>query len=379
MRKLYFPLAMLFLLLAVASCRTGKNKFEKGHYYEAVLQALNRLRKNPDNRNAKATLHDGYPLAQEYHENLARQARTSNDPFRFETAHGQYRLLNNLYDEIQRCPSCRSLARGARSYRPEMDDMALKAAEARYALGDQAMSANTREQAKQAYQHYQVANNFQRNFRDVQQKMEDARWAATLKVVVEPIPMHSRALEISNDFFQGQIDEFVHNARISPFVAFFSPREIHQTGLQPDHAILLNFDDFVVGQHFVKETVEKVSRDSVIVGYTDKSREVPVYGTVTATIRHFHKEVVSSGLLNFVIQDAQTSRVLVHDKFPGTHVWGCDWGSFNGDERALTDKQLRMVRGRELMPPPPQNLFIEFCKPIYDQLTGRIGSFYQNS
>ncbi len=378
MRKLTLPLAMLTLVVTISACKSGRKALEKGQYYQAVLQAVERLRKDPDNKNAKATLHDGYRLAKDYHEELARQARTSADPYKFETAFNQYRILNNLNDEIQRCPACRPLAKGARSYRNEMDDMSLKAAEARYAMGEQAMAMQNREKAKEAYNHYQVANSYQKNFRDVNVKIDEARWAATLKVVVEPIPMHSRAMELSNDFFQGQIDEYLANARISPFVAFMTPREIQQNQLNPDHIVELMFDDFVVGQHFVKETVEKVSRDSVKIGYTDKTREVPIYGTVTATLRHFHKEVVSSGLLNFRILDGRTQRVIVHDKFPGTHVWGCDWGSFNGDERALSAKQLRMVNGRELMPPPPQQLFVEFTKPIYDQLTTRINTFYRN-
>lgn len=379
MRKLLLPILILSMFTVVLSgCKSGRKSFQKGEYYEAILQAVNRLRKNPDNKNAKATLHDGYPLAKEYHEDLANQARSSQNQFRYETAFRQYQLLDNMNNEIQRCPACKTLARSARSYQSEMDEMGLKAAEVRYALGNQAMNMNNRQKAKEAYEHFRVADSYRRNFRDVQQKMEEARWAATLKVVVEPIPMHSQALKISNDFFQGQIDEYLANARVSPFVAFFSPGEINQNRINPDHVVELLFDDFVVGQHFVKETNEKVTRDSVIISYTDKDRKVPIYGTVSATLRTFHKEVVSSGLLNFRILDSRTNRVIVHDKFPGTHVWGCDWGSFNGDERALNEKQLRMVRGRELMPPPPQQLFVEFTKPIYDQLTNRINSFYRN-
>ena len=261
-----------------------------------------------------------------------------------------------------------------------MDDAALKAAEVRYAMGDEAMGFQSREKAKDAYQHYQIADRYRPNFRDTQTKMQDALWAATLKVVVEPIPMHSRAMEISNDFFQGQIDEYLANVNVSPFVAFFSPKEAYVNGIDmPDHVVAMQFDDFVVGQHYVKETVEKVTRDSVEVGKTSRGDDQkPVYGTVSAELRTFRKEVVSSGLLTFALLGSRTTRRIIHDKFPGTYVWFCEWGSFNGDERALTKQQLGMVRGRELMPPPPQQLFVEFTKPIYGQITGRLRDFYRN-
>lgn len=378
MKKNYL-LILLATIIMLPGCKSGLKQLEKGNYYNAVMTSISRLRKNPDSRKAKSTLHQGYPLAKSYHEDLANRAKKSQAQFKWETVFDQYRMLNVLYEEIQRCPACRPLAKNARSYQTEQDEASLKAAEVRYALGDQSMEIGTIQDAKQAFFHYRTADSYRPNFRDVRQKMNDARWAATTKVVVEPIPIHSASLQISNEFFQNQINQYISSTGVSDFVRFFTPVEAHTAGLnQPDQVIMMNFDDFVVGQHFVKERVEKVSRDSVIIGYADKAREQPIYGTVTAELRCFHKEVVSSGLLNFQIMDLRSNRLLVHEKFDGTHVWACDWASFNGDERALTNEQIALSKNRELMPPPPQTLFVEFTKPIYDQVVNRIRSFYQN-
>lgn len=369
-------LAAVFLL---PSCKSGSKQLEKGQYYSSVLTAVKRLRKNPNSKKAREALHDGYPYAQEYHEELASRAKTSQNQYKWETAFEQYRKLNILYDEIQRCPGCRSVAKSARSYQTEQDEAALKAAEVRYALGDQSMNVGTRRAAKEAFFHYQTANSYRTNFRDVRNKMNDARWAATYKILVEPIPMHSAALKLSNDFFQNQITQYLGGPGINDFVRFFSPKEAHNAGIeQPDHTVLMNFDDFVVGQHYIKERVETVSRDSVIISYKTKARKIPIYGTVKAQLTTFHKEVASSGLLNFQIIDNQTKRILTHDKFDGTHIWSCEWGNFNGDERALSKEQIALTKGREAFPPPPQQLFVEFTKPIYSQVTNRIRNFYRN-
>jgi hypothetical protein len=144
--------------------------------------------------------------------------------------------------------------------------------------------------------------------------------------------------------------------------------------LKADHLLSLSFDDFVVGQTYVKERIQDVKRDSVKLGETAQKR--PVYGTVKARVTTFEKTISSSGLLDFRIRDFNNGRIISQEKMPGTFVWRDVWGTFNGDERALTEEERRICRRREIMPPPPQDLFIEFTKPIYSQLTTKIRGFY---
>jgi hypothetical protein len=69
--------------------------------------------------------------------------------------------------------------------------------------------------------------------------------------------------------------------------------------------------------------------------------------------------------------------VVSQRKFPGQFVWFVEWGSFNGDERALDDKQFAMCKRKPSSPPGPQDLFVEFTKPIFNQVTPFLKSFYQ--
>lgn len=374
-----FILIGLSVTMLTLGCSSGKNTLDKGNYYDATMQAVKRLRKNPDNKKSKQTLHRAYPLAQEYHEGLATRAKSSNDQYKWEKAIQQYQWLNKLNNAIERCPSCKTVTKSARSYDGEINDASLKAAEVRFALGEQGMATQSRQGAKDAYFHYQKARNYRANFRDVNQKIIDAKEMATLRVVIERIPMHSQSLALSNQFFQDKIDEHLLRTRPSEFVRFYSPTEAHNSGLQqPDHTVLLNFDDFVVGQHFIKETVETVTRDSVGVKGKGRAGEFIKYITVRAEYRHWIKRVESSGLLDFQVMDNRTRRILTRDKMPGTFVWTCEWGSYNGDKRAMSAQQLQICKARELLPPPPQDLFIEFTKPIFNQVTSRLNGFYRN-
>ena len=105
--------------------------------------------------------------------------------------------------------------------------------------------------------------------------------------------------------------------------------------------------------------------------------ERKVYGTVKATVHVFNKSLTSRGILDFKIIDAHNQRVLTQEKMPGEFVWYTEWGYFNGDERALDDYFLEIVKMKEAYPPPPQDLFVAFTQPIFGQVTGKIRDFYR--
>jgi hypothetical protein len=80
-------------------------------------------------------------------------------------------------------------------------------------------------------------------------------------------------------------------------------------------------------------------------------------------------------LLDFQIKD-MNGVVISQEKMPGTFVWLDTWGIYRGDERALTEQDKVLLNRRESIPPPPQDLFIEFTKPIYSQLISKVRNFY---
>ena len=101
-----------------------------------------------------------------------------------------------------------------------------------------------------------------------------------------------------------------------------------------------------------------------------------VYGTVKAKISIFSKQLKSEGRVSMKILKPDGTALIKHDKFNGTYIWQEKWATFNGDERALTKEQLQLCKRREMYAPPPQDMFIRFTEPIYNQLTSQIRQFY---
>ena len=84
-----------------------------------------------------------------------------------------------------------------------------------------------------------------------------------------------------------------------------------------------------------------------------------------------------SGKLHVRIIDAQTKSVIEQRTFNGSYVWVSEWASFTGDDRALSDEQKKLSTRQATLPPPNQDLFIEFTKPIYTQVVSYIKTAYR--
>ncbi|WP_316802511.1 hypothetical protein [Pedobacter nototheniae] len=363
-------------LIIIGGCTTGKKALQKGDYDASVLKAVGRLQNSPKNAEAIQVLSTAYNLSLQDHLRRIEEAKLSADQFKWEAIIYDYQKINQLADEINSCPACLNVVANPSKYVKELADGKYNAAASRYNSGLSLLQANNRLNAKNAYYEFEKAQNYYPNYKDVKAKLEDAYWAAVVRVVVQPILVNSRTYKLSADYFQQQIDRFIEDYQRNKFVLFYSEQQASSQKIQPDQVLSLNFDDFVVGETYVKERVEKLKRDSVVVGETRDKKAV--YGTVKATLSIFDKKVSSSGLLDLTITDWQSQKIIRQQKFPGTYIWQDSWASYNGDDRALNNQQLAMCRRKEIIPPPPGALFLEFTKPIYNQLVNSITYFYNN-
>jgi hypothetical protein len=350
---------LTFTIFCFIGCKTAKKALKRGDYDESVLRAADKLRESPNASTSADVLKQAYPLALQ--QNLDDVARYQNAPeaFHWEPVVNAYERLNKMYDALRKCPACERLVT-VRSFMPEERDAREKAAAERYEAGMVSMrNKESRQMARQAYEHFEKCNALIGNYQNVHALLDESYEYASHKVVVEQVLVTSRMYQLSNEFFQNKVNEFLQtNQRLNKFVRFYSPQEASSIKLKPDHVIKLEFDDFVVGQTLIQSNTEVVtSKDSVQVGETTVAgKKIPVYNKVTAKLTKTRKSVLSSGLLDMQIMDFRTKSVVTQEKFRGDFNWFCEWGNFNGDERALTADQKRMTNSREINPPPPQQL-----------------------
>lgn len=377
MKSIKYALSVLLVVLYFTSCSTGNKAYRHGDYYRACIESIDRLRSNPKSTKSQTVLVKAFPLATQAALRQIQNAELANQPDKFDVIVAQYEQLNSLASQVQTCPKALELLPEPKMYIAEISQAKAMAAERAYSLGLKAMEFNTIDKAREAYNYFTKADYYVKGYKDVYNKIEEARYNATLRVIVQK-PLTSKNYQYSADFFYINLMAEMSRNFQNRFVRFYTEDEAQQTKMRtPDQILVLNFEDFTVGN--IKETLktEDVKRDSVVVGKVNvDGKSYNAYNTVTAQLTTFRREILSGGILSVRFIDAQSNKILQQNNFSGQYVWFTTWSTFKGDDRALNDKQKKMCTQQAQLPPQHQEMFIEFTKPIYTQVVQYVKSTY---
>ncbi|MDP4239904.1 MAG: hypothetical protein Q8904_10600 [Bacteroidota bacterium] len=365
------------IVFFITACSTGSTAYQRGDYYKACLESIDRLRANPKNVKSQDVLTKAYPLAQKTALREIDNALLANTPDKYDVLVFQYDRLNQLANDIFTCPKANELIPQPTQYIAELSKAKQMAAGQAYEMGIKALSIGTLDQARMAYQYFRNADRYVTGYKDVQNKIAEARYSATLRVMVQK-PFENKNYQYSADFFYHDLLAELRRNSQNRFIRYYTPEEARIENMHnPHQVVILNFEDFSIGD--VKETrdTKELKRDSVLVGEVKvDGKTYNSYNTVKAKLTIFRREINTGGTLSLRILDAQNSQELQRRDFIGNYNWNTKWANFNGDDRALNDKQKEMCTKEPNTPPTQQELFIELTKPIYSQAVSFIQSAY---
>ena len=217
--------ALIALLFISAACSTGNKALQNGDYYSAVIKSVDRLRSNPDKAKAQLTLRESYPLAVNWYQQEISTLLSSNDPFKYSKTVGHYQTLNRMTDEIRRCPGALRVIPNPKQYKTEEYMARQNAAPECYEAGAMELAKGTRQDAVTAFMNFEKANSFVPNYKDVADKMAEAEEMATLKVIIDHVPVNSTKYQLSAEFFQDQVTQYIFHDIKRRFVRFYTPKQ----------------------------------------------------------------------------------------------------------------------------------------------------------
>ena len=379
MKHSHWFIWMLVAAVFFADCSSSKKSLQRGDYYAAAMEAIKQLRSNPNSKKQQDVLLQAYPLLRENSLRKIRNAMDMNVPNKYCIAADEYIALNRIADEIYTCPKALQLIPQPSQYSRELGEVLPMATAEAYQLGEKNLNLKTIQGGREAHYFFVKANEYSPGYRDVNQKIAMALEMATFKVIVQK-PITPQRYQLSSDFFYNNLMAQISKTANNSYVRFFTEEEARNVRLtQPDHYLVLDFADFSVGTMRETRNTVEVKRDSVLVGTTlVNGRNQNVYGTVKAELTTFRREVISEGVLSAKIINASNDRIEQHRNIPGKFTWFNEWATYKGDERALTDAQKKRTGTEPIIPPPQQDLFIEFTKPIFDQAVRFVNGFYSN-
>ncbi len=370
-------LSIIIILVLLNSCSAGYRAYKKGNYYQACVESVELLMRSPGNQKAQFTLSKAYPLAMNTAQREIENAQASNDPSKYDIIVAELEKVNYLADLIYKTPKANEIIPTPVEFIPQLSEAKEKAAHQAYILGEKAMTAGTMEQARMAYQYFTKANNYIKGYLDVMRRIEDAKYLATLRVLIER-PLTSSRYQLTADFFADNfIYEITKNQR-NPFVRYYTAQEAYNLNMNnPHHVLVLDFADFRISDYSDKSSVQNFKRDSVPAQSKNaEGKYVTVYITANAKVTTFVREIFSSGILSVRVYENISNKLIEQRAFEGRYVWSTTWGRYSGDDRALSEQQKAFCRKNPDIPPSNQQLFFEFTQPIFQPATSFIRSVY---
>lgn len=363
MKRLY---PILFLLLLLQACSSGKAALSHGNYYEAVLESVNRLRSSPDNKKAKAVLQQSYPLAVEYIETGIKNGIASDDPNKWRNAVKGYEQINYMNDQIKTSLGAMRIVSQPATRYAELKEVRPKAAEECYAEGITAMMKNTRDDSKRAYFLFKSSNDFEAGYRESIEMMNQAEFNATLRVAYEEIN--------ASNLNYGSLQPIINSLKRQ----FLSFRPVSQRDTVPPHQYLrLVFNGYREdGAARITSSTENLSRE-VKTGEKKGAdgKTVDVMTTVTAKITYYRKVKSARSASMLTITDASTQAVLKSETIEGRSNWQQDWATYTGDIRALSGNQQNLCKQRESAP-NDKDLYNQAMRNLESNLEQALRGFY---
>ena len=370
-------LLLFAIVLIVASCASSTKLYNSGKYSQAATKAVAKLRSSPDHAESQNTLLKSYPLALDMAIRDINNALQSNNITKYDVVIDRYEQLNRLANDIYTCPKAIELIPSPQEFHEELRQSKEIAAAHYYEQGTKALNERTLAQAKNAYQYFVKANNYVNGYNDVISKMDEALFAATLHVVVEAPKLPER-YQFSADFFYSNLVTEMNKTNQQKYVHFYTPEEAQNSGMNnPQQYIVLDFLEFAVGNVRESKSTQEIKRENVPITVEINGRQTTATTTVTANFTTYRRELISGGNLYVRIIDAANNRVIEQRTFEGSYIWISNWASYTGDDRALSDEQKKLAAQQATLPPPNQDLFIEFTKPIYSQVVSYIRTAYR--
>ncbi|QMW05495.1 hypothetical protein [Spirosoma foliorum] len=357
-----FLFSLLTTVVLLTACSSGKTALNRNKFDLAVQKASKRLQQRPGlgkrgHTTAAQVLEQAFVQAYEQHQTtiLKLSAPNSSEPFRWEAVYREYEQLQTLTDNARRgfakpgsCENCAEwLAAYPASYQDRQKDTRELAAADRYEAAEQAIvyGKENRLAAKDAYLHYQKADEWVSDYRQARAKAADALPFAILRVVVEPLSetreIHPRENEELQQLILRELDR---NTTPSPFVKLYPPVESAGDGFPIHQAIQMvvtGYSPFRESNSSSSTTVYSTQEYKVGEKKINDSTKVDIKEKVSGTLTTYRREITANLDLRMRAIDTKSGNVLWEEPVWESRSWNTEWQTFSGDDRALNGQSLK--------------------------------------
>lgn len=346
---------------------------------EAVVELLMDIKKNPDDKSLLDLLPSMYDRAMQSRAAMEGYVLRDNPPGdRWVLWRRQLEASQSITDAILAIPQASAMIKSPVHFRDQISEARVNAAEEYYQKGMDLLQNENRQDARLALEAFQKARKEMPDYKDLNNQIRHAEELATLYVVVNPVDYYSFGWGYwgyQNDYLQFQMLRDLNN-RSYKMTRFLTEQEARGMRITPERVVDMRFARLQVNNPYTeRDTYQREKQIPIPNPKTDSlGRPLPSQGntTVKATVTITRQYVNGDADLECRIYDIVSGRNILYDHFPGRYSWVYETASYNGDQRALTTEDLRILNNRFDRYPTREEVGQKLINDAYAELIRRI-------
>lgn len=380
------------LLSVLVSC-SGRKQIEKalhsGNYNQAIQDALKKLENNKDKKRKQdyvMLLEDAYAKANERDLLNIKHLKKDGNPEHYKTIYDLYLNLNARQEAVK---AVLPLQINGRDIKIKLNDYTDAIVESRekvsdymYDKGLDLLESDDKYTIRQAYDVFKYIERINPNYEDTRSLLQEAHERGTEFVIVtienqtnQIIPRRLEDDLLNFDTYGLNQFWIVYHANSNPQIDYdyamqlqlkrinISPEELHEKQLLREKQI-------VDGWKYQLDDAGNVMKDSL-------GNDIKIDNIVNVRARYFEFNQFKSTqvIANVVYIDLKTNQVL--DAFPidSEFVFENRFATVRGDERALTNEDLNIVRNRRVPFPSNEQMVYDTGEDLKIKLKNIITSY----
>lgn len=368
----------IITLMVFTSCSSSRNYMSRLDDDKTIFDAVKALNKNAGDTGAINALPVLYTYAQDRHLKKIAGYNSLPDLSRWSRIIDEYNTLQKMYDVISESPGAQKLVNPV-NYQNSIYNIKQTAAEEYYQQGTTLLASDGATSSKEAYQAFKKAEQFVAGYKDVKIQMKKAYEGAIVNVLINPVTDNSfffnsswgnYGYNYSNEYFQQTLIRELGGTNANRYPArFYSDWEARRENVKPDIIVNLLLRNMDIPGPNTQYYNRRLSNE-VIIG-TDTSGKA-IYKTVYAQMNITRQQFNATVEMEVDIRDANSRNIISNNIYREYYRWQEETATYEGDERALSSEDWRMINSNPYNYPRKEEVLKELYRKLYPQVKNRI-------
>ena len=408
-RHFLAPVILLFISCAIfipgySDYASAKRHYTIRQYDAAVFSVSNSLRIKPKNPKGINLLESAYPLAIHGHKSKIEKLEEVTDKSKWPKLVVEYEALQKLGTIVQFLkPILKNsenyiLKLNVEDYSYKLKEAKLLAADYHYTLGMNFRDEASKGEQKSAAINFKLSLKFVPNYMNAQALYEEARAAATFTLLISRFKGDNNITEYLRDQMmiqQSNISkEFLRIITREQLSVILNEQGLVQAGITEND--FMKIGKLSGADHILSATIVTTYRPiEKINNEISQEREVTIKketyvdsagvkkiknikGKVKAKVNHFKKSTGATLNLSYQIMDVNSGEMLYYGSLKKNENYFHEWGTFKGDNRALSNYYKRLVKREEAFAPSRGDLNMKMARAVPRSFHKKISQHYSN-